>query len=408
MLDPYKIRKDFPMLNGKTMQGHDLVYLDNSSTTFKPKQVIEAITNYYENETSNSHRGDYDLCYAMDKKIEETRKLVANFINSKPNEVVFTSGTTNSLNLVAHAYAEKYLHEGDEIILSEVEHASNLLPWFDVAKKNGIVIKFVEIEGGRITVENFKKVLSNKTKLVSFAQISNVLGYECPIKEIAKYAHEVGALVCVDAAQSAPHMHIDVVDLDCDFLCFSGHKMLGPTGIGILYGKYDLLEKMDPYFVGGGMNVKFDTKPSFSCLPSPMKFEAGTLNLAGICGLNAAISYLNNIGLDNIHKHELELKKYAVKRLSELKNVTIYNPDSPCGIIDFNIDNIFAQDAATYLNSQGIACRSGQHCAKLLPNVNGVIATVRASMYLYSTKEDIDALVEACKNGGNYLDAYFN
>lgn len=402
-----EIRKDFPMLS-KSMQGHKLVFLDNSSTTFKPKVVIDAIETYYKDETANSHRGDYDLCYAMDVRIEQTRKNIASLINSNPNEIVFTTGTTFSLNLIAHAYVEKYLEEGDEIILSEVEHASNLLPWFDVAKKKKLVLKFVKIENGRISIDNFKAALTSKTKFVSLAQVSNVLGYKAPIKEIVDEAHKVGALVCVDAAQSAPHMSIDVADLNCDFLCFSGHKMCGPTGIGVMYGKYDLLQKMDSYFVGGGMNVKFDNSGNFVSLPAPMKFEAGTLNLAGICGLNAAITYLKTLGLDNIHAHEVEIKKYAIEKLSKLDNVEVYNPDSEAGIIDFNIKGIFAQDAATYLNSQGIACRSGQHCAKLLNNVTGVLATIRASIYLYTTKEEIDALCEAVKNGGNYLDAYFN
>lgn len=404
-----RVRADFPMLSGKTMQGQPLVWLDNASTTFKPQCVIDAITDYYTNHTANSHRGDYDLCYDMDVKVLKTRELVAQFINCKPNEVVFTSGTTNSLNLIASGYAMKYLNEGDEILLSVAEHASNLLPWFEVAKKKGCKIAYVPLDKeGRITIENFKKAINEKTKLVSLAQVTNVLGYLAPIKEICEIAHRYGAVVSVDGAQSVPHMKVDVQDLDCDFLSFSGHKMCGPTGIGVLYGKYDLLQKMDPYMTGGGNNVKFYESGDATYLDAPMKFEAGTINLAGICGLFASLQYLNRIGMDAISEREAHLKRYAVEKLSALENVTIYNATSEAGIIAFNIKDVFAQDGATYLNSKGIACRSGQHCAKILNGFLDTIATIRASVYFYTTEEEIDRLVEAVKEGGNYLDAYFN
>lgn len=407
MFDPYSLRKDFPMLNGKAMQGQPLVFLDNSSTTLKPYKVIEAIDDYYNNSTSNSHRGDYDLCAAMDKKIEETRKAVASFINSEQKEIVFTTGTTESLNMIAKSFAGKYLNEGDEIILSEAEHASNLLPWFEVAKEKNLSIIFAPLENGRVTVESVLKIISPKTKLISLAHVTNVLGYELDVKRLCKEAHQRNILVSIDGAQSVPHLKTDVKDLDCDFLSFSAHKMCGPTGVGVLYAKYDLLQKMDVFKTGGGMNVKFYKDTTAIYLDAPMKFEAGTLNLAGICGLLATINYLNSVGMENIHKYEIELRKYAISELMKLDNIIIYNEDATSGIIAFNIKDVFAQDAATYLNSKGVACRSGQHCAKILNPVINTIATIRASFYFYNTKEDIDALVKAVKEGGNYLDAYF-
>lgn len=410
MFDPKDIRKDFPMFrNGVKMQGKDLVFLDNASTTFKPDCVLNAISRYYQNETSNSHRGDYDLCYNVDQVVLNTRKKVAKFLNAKSeNEIVFTSGATSSLNLVAYGYGASHLHEGDEILIDEGEHASNVLPWYVVAKQTGATIKFIELDKeGKVTIENLKKSLSNKTKIVSLAHVSNVLGYVLPIKEMAKVIHEVGALFSVDGAQSVPHMNIDVQDLDCDFLSFSGHKMLGPTGIGVMYGKYDLLKEMDPYLVGGGMNDKFNACGLFTYLLPPARFEAGTINIEGIYGLGAAIDYLNNLGMDEINAHEKELKRYAIEKLKETNNAIIYNENSESGIVTFNIKDVFAQDAATFLNSKGIACRSGQHCAKALNEFLGTPATVRASFYIYTTKEDIDALADATKHGKDFLDAYF-
>ncbi len=406
-----KIRSDFPMLNpNKKMQGKPLVWLDNASTTFKPKQVIDAINYYYTDATSNSHRGDYDLCFAMDKVVMETREVVASFINSKKTEIVFTSGTTASINLVAYGYAMKYLKEGDEILLTEAEHASNVLPWYKVKEVKGCNIGFIPLdEDGRLSVENVKASINEKTKIIAIAQVTNVLGFVAPIKEIAKLCHEKGIILVVDGAQSVPHMKIDVKDLDCDFLSFSGHKLCGPTGIGVLYGKYELLEKMDPFMSGGGNNVKFDMCGDASFLEPPMRFEAGTQNLEGIIGLKAAIEYISALGMDNINEHERELKKYCVEKLKKTGVVTIYNEDSEAGIVTFNVDGVFAQDAATYFNSRGIAVRSGQHCAKILNDFLKTVATVRASFYFYTTKEEIDCLVEAVKKcKGEYLNAYFN
>src|SRR5574344_804415 len=410
MIDTLKNRQDFPMFRNQIqMQKHPLVWLDNASTTFKPDCVLQAVESYYTHETSNSHRGDYDLCFNIDNKILETRKTVGKFINCEPNEVVFTSGTTASINLIAFGYGVKFLKKGDEILLTQAEHASNVLPWFKVAEMTGAVIKYIPLDkDGRLTVESLKKTITHKTKIVAVAHITNVLGYIAPLKELAKVVHEYGALLVADGAQSVPHMKTDVKDIDCDFLAFSGHKLCGPTGIGVLYGKYDLLCKMDLFMTRGGMNAKFDMCGDVGYLEPPLRFEAGTQNIEGILGLKAAIDYIMGIGLDNINAYEEELKKYAVSELEKTNNVIIYNAKSEAGIVTFNIKNVFAQDAATYLNSQGIACRSGQHCAKILIDYLGVVATVRASFYFYTTKDDIDALVNAVKNGGNYLDAYFN
>ncbi len=409
MIDPYLIRKDFPMfVNGVKMQGHPLVWLDNASTTFKPYSVEKAVERYYETETSNSHRGDYDLCFKMDEEVLNTRKKVAKFINCDPTEVVFTSGTTASLNLVAFGYGAKYLKEGDEILLTQAEHASNVLPWFKVAEMTGAKIGYIPLdEEGRITVENLKKALTPKTKIVAVAYVTNVLAYIAPIKEIAKACHENGTILVVDGAQSTPHMKTDVRDLDCDFLAFSGHKMLGPTGIGVLYGKFDLLCKTDPFMTGGGMNAKFDMCGDVGYLQPPLKFEAGTQNLEGIIGLGAAIDYLSKIGMDEIESYGTMLKKYCVEKLEETGMADIYNPHSEGPVVAFNVKGVFSQDAATFLNSRGIACRSGNHCAKILIDYLKVYATVRASFYIYTSKEDIDALADAVKHGKEFLDAYF-
>lgn len=409
MFDVKKVRQDFPMFRNEIkMQGKPLIWLDNASTTFKPDCVRKAVDLYYTSETSNSHRGDYDLCATVDKKISEARETVASFINCKSNEVVFTSGTTNSLNLVAFGYGVKYLTKDDEILLTEAEHASNVLPWYKVHEMTGATIKFIPLdEEGRLTPENLRKTITKKTKIVSVAMVTNVLGYIAPIKELAKICHEFGALLVCDGAQSVPHLRTDVQDLDCDFLAFSGHKLCGPTGIGVLYGKFPLLCKMEPFMTGGGMNAKFDLCGDVAYLEPPLRFEAGTQNIEGIFGLKAAIDYINTLGIDNIEAYEAELKRYAVSELEKTGNAIIYNPHSEAGIVTFNIKDVFAQDAATFLNSRGIACRSGQHCAKILVNFLKTVATVRASFYFYTTKEDIDALVDAVKHGKEFLDAYF-
>ena len=409
MYDVYKIRKQFPMLNNDIkMQNKPLTFLDNCSTTFKPQCVIDAMNDYYTKYNSNSHRGDYDLSVNADTKIEEARKEVASLVNCEVNEVVFTSGATGGLNLVAYGYGLKYLKKGDEIILSVAEHASNVLPWFRIAELTGAVIKYVDIVNGRILPENLRKVISNKTKIVSLAHVGNVLGYIADVKEFAKIAHEFGAIMVCDGAQSVPHVKTDFKDMGIDFLAFSAHKMCGPTGVGALIGRYELLEKMDPFTTGGGMNSVFKKDGSVDYRLPPYKFEAGTLNIAGIIGFGRAVQFIKEIGVDNIHKHDQELLEYAIKKLEGYENIIIYNKDAKNGILTFNIKGVFPQDEATLLNYKGIAVRSGEHCAKLLDNYLGTKATLRMSTYLYTTKEEIDTFVDALINGGDILDAYFN
>lgn len=410
MYDVYEIRKQFPMLDGKkTMGGKPLIFLDNASTTFKPFSVIKAIEHYYSDVTSNSHRGDYDLCYNMDVEVEKARETVAKFINGETREVVFTSGTSMSLNLIAYGYGVKFLTADDEILITEAEHASNVLPWFRVHELTGCKISFIPLDReGRLTPENLKKVISKKTKLICVAHVGNVLGFIADVKALAKIAHEYGALISVDGAQSVPHIKTNVKDLDIDFLSFSGHKMCGPTGVGVLWGKYELLDKMDPFLSGGGMNAKFDMCGDIEYLNPPSKFEAGTMNLAGIIGLKAAIDFINKIGIDNIHQHEESLRAYFIEKAKKIDNLIIYNEHGGTGIITFNVKDIFAQDEATLLNSKGIAVRSGQHCAKILTDFLKTSATCRMSTYLYTTKEEIDTFIDALQNGGDILDAYFN
>ncbi|MCX5775058.1 MAG: SufS family cysteine desulfurase [Firmicutes bacterium] len=409
MYDLKKIRSDFPMLNGKVMQGHPLVYLDNAATTFKPKVVLNAIEAYYNDYTANAHRGDYDLTHTVDVKFDEARETVADFIHAEKEEIVFTSGTSMSLNMVAYGYGAKYLKKGDEILLTQAEHASNVLPWFKVAEMTGAKIGYIPLDKeGRLTVESLKKTITAKTKVVAVAHVTNVLGFTVDIKALAKVVHEFGAIIVVDGAQSVPHLKTDVKDLDCDFLAFSGHKMCGPTGIGVLYGKYALLQKTDPFMTGGGMNARFDMCGEVSYLQPPFKFEAGTQNIEGVLGLAAAIKYLQGIGLDAVAAHEHELRAYAISEMKKLDNVILYNEKAEAGIITFNLKGVFGQDAATYFNSRGVAVRSGNHCAKILLTFLNTSNTLRASLYLYTSKEDVDALIEACKKGGDFLDAYFN
>lgn len=409
MYDINEIRKHFPMLDGtKKMQNKPLVFLDNASTTFKPQCVIDAMDKYYQEMTANSHRGDYDLSFKVDETVMQTREVVAKFVNCEPNEVVFTSGDTMSLNIVAYGFGFTNLKEGDEIILSEGEHASNLLPWFKVSKFTKAKIVYIPLdEEGKVTEENLLKVINKNTKVVSLAHVGNVMGFRLNIAKIAEICHEFGAILVVDGAQSVPHFKTDFKNWDIDFLAFSGHKMCGPTGIGCLIGKKELLDKLDPFIVGGGMNETFTKPNNLVPFEAPSKFEAGTLNIAGIFGLKAAIEFLESIGMDNIEKHETELKEYVVSKLKNSK-VKIYNPTSEAGIITFNVEGTFAQDEATYLNYKGIAVRSGQHCDKLLNEFLCTPATCRASFYFYTTKEEIDYFIESITNGGDFLDAYFD
>lgn len=408
MFDVNKIRKDFKMLD-KTMQGHKLVYFDNAATSLTPNCVIDAMNDYYFNYKSNSHSNDSDISLQVTKEIEKTRKIVADFINADVNEVVFTTGTTQSLNFVAFGYALKNINQDDEIILNVAEHASNLLPWYEVADKKSAKIVYAPLnQDGVVTLETIKKVVNKRTKLISIAYVGNVLGQQNEVEKIISFAHQNNIVVVVDAAQAVAHQKIDVKAMDCDFLAFSAHKMCGPTGIGVLYGKYDLLEQTDSLLLGGGMNVRFDNKPSMLLKHAPIKFEGGTQALAEIIGFAKAIEYINSIGLDNIQQYEKELKEYAIKKLSKLDNIIIYNQNSKSAIITFNIKGVFCQDAGTYFNYKGIAVRSGHHCAKLLPEFLKQVGTVRASLYFYNTFEEIDEFVEVCQHGGDFLDAFIN
>lgn len=392
-------REEFPML--KTGN----IYLDNGATTWKPQSVIDKITEYYTKYTANAHRGDYDISLKVDNEYENSRDLVKEFINAQTRkEIIFTSGTTDSLNIIAEGFFKSNLEPGDEIIITESEHASNVLPWFRLAKTNGVIIKFCPLdENHYVTLNNLKKIITNRTKLISLAMITNVIGDLRPIKEICQFAHENNIFVVVDGAQSVPHIKTDVQDLDCDFLAFSAHKMCGPTGIGVLYGKYELLDSLEPRNLGGGMNESFDTIDEVYLKPLPTRLEAGTPNIAGAIGLGAAIEFLNCIGMDNITNHERSLRKYLINKLKKIPHISIINEESDSGVVAFNVDGIFAQDVAVYLNKYHICVRAGNHCAKILKNEVGVKNTVRLSIYIYNTIEELDKVVELLKDKDKIL-----
>ena len=395
LMDIEKIRKDFPILNVK-VHGKPLVYLDNAATTQKPKVVIDAITDYYENYNANIHRSIHKLGEEATKAYEEAHRKVADFINADFEEVIFTKSTTESLNLLAYSLTNQ-LKPGDEIVISEMEHHSNFVPWQQLALKKNLKLKFIEINKEGLLDENsIKENITNKTKIVSLTHVSNVLGTINNIEEIGKIAHENNALMIVDAAQSVPHMPVDVKKLDCDFLAFSGHKMLGPTGIGVLNGKKELLQKMDPFLYGGDM-IKEVTFENTTFNDLPWKFEAGTANIAQAIGLGAAIDYLNKIGMENIESYEKELVRYAYDKLSGIKEIEIYGPKERSGLISFNVKNIHAHDTAQILDGEGIAVRAGHHCAMPLASKLGIVASARASFYLYNTQEEINKLVDGIK-----------
>ncbi|MBM6842121.1 SufS family cysteine desulfurase [[Clostridium] spiroforme] len=407
MIDVNEIRKDFPMLNGKTMHGQPLVYLDNGATTLKPQCVIDAVCDYLTHYSGNAHRGDYDLSHEVDVRYEHVRDLVAKFINCDRKEVVYTYGCSDSLNMVAFGYGMTHLQQGDEILLTLAEHASNTLPWFEVCEAKGCEVKYIDLdEEGKVTIENVKKAISDKTKIISIAQITNVIGHLAPIKEICQLAHEKGIIVVVDGAQSVPHHAIDVKDLDVDFLTFSAHKMCGPTGVGVLYGKYDLLQETKPTRFGGGSNARYNSCGLIKLKSAPTKFETGTPNIEGVIGMGAAIEYLMNIGMENISEYEAQLRTYAIEKMKKLDNIEIYN-EHGIGPIAFNIKGVFSQDGASLFNTYGIAIRAGQHCAKILDEYLHVSQTLRASFYFYNTFEEIDQFIEVCKKGDDFLDAFF-
>ena len=392
-------REDFPMIN----TGY--IYLDNGATTWKSNAVLESINEYYTKYTANAHRGDYDLSLRVDREYESTREEIRNFLNAnRKEEIVFTSGTTDSLNIIAEGYFKNHLNKDDEIIITLSEHASNVLPWFRLQNEIGAKVIYCPLdEKHEVTIENLKNVITDKTKVISLAHITNVIGDIRPIKEICKLAHEKNILVVVDGAQSIPHIKTDVKDLDCDFLAFSAHKLTGPTGVGVLYAKYDLLNEIKPINLGGGMNEEFNTPETIELKPIPTRLEAGTPNIEGVIGLKAAIKYLKSIGMDNIQKHEQKLKELLVKKLKEIPHITIYNEHSKSGVVAFNVDGIFAQDVAVYLNKHKICVRAGNHCAKILKNEIKVSNTVRASIYIYNTEEEILKLVELLRNKNKIL-----
>lgn len=401
-----EIRKYFPVLN-QEVNGHPLVYLDSAATSQKPVQVLEAVKNYYEMDNSNVHRGVHTLGNRATDSYEGAREKIRKFINAKSTkEIIYTRGTTTSLNTVAAAYGRMNVNEGDEIVISYMEHHSNLIPWQQLAKEKGAVLKYFDLEqDGTITIDTVRKTITDKTKIVAITMASNVLGTINPIKEIAEIAHQAGAIIVVDAAQAAPHMKIDVQDLDCDFLGFSGHKMCGPTGIGVLYGKEAHLENMEPIEFGGEM-IDFVELFDSTWKELPWKFEGGTPNIAGAIGLGAAIDFLTEIGLDKIAKHEHALVEYAISEMDKIEGLTIYGPRDPkkrCGLITFNLDGVHPHDLATVLDMNGIAIRAGHHCAQPLMKWLQVSATARASFYMYNSKEDIDALVKGLRQAKEYF-----
>ncbi len=384
-----KYRYDFPMLD------KNIIYFDNGATTFKPNCVINAITDYYKNYSANAHRGDYQISYKVDVAYETARKKVAEFINAEFDEVVFTSGTTESLNMIAEGFFKELLEPGDEILLTKSEHASNVLPWFRLANTNNVLINYIDLdENLHVTMENVIKSITPKTKLISIAGITNVVGDERPIEKICKYAHANDIFVVVDGAQLVPHKKVDVKKSDIDFLAFSGHKMCGPTGIGVLYGKKEFLDKLKPINLGGGMNESFDNENEVYLKELPTRLEAGTPNIAGAIGLASAIDYLNNIGMDNINEYEKKLKSYMIDKLIKIPYIDIINLESDSGIISFNIEGIFSQDVAFYLNKYNICVRAGNHCAKILKSQTGVKNSLRVSLYFYNTYEEIDKFIE--------------
>lgn len=390
-------REDFNILK------NNIVYFDNGATTLKPNCVKEAIDDYYDNYTANAHRGDYKTSLIVDDKYEEARDKVKKFINAKEkNEIVFSSGATQSINYIVFGYFKYKLKKDDEVLITVSEHASNILPWFVLEKEIGIKVKYIDLsEDYQVTIDNVKKAISNKTKVISLAHITNVVGDVRPIQKISKLAHENNILLVVDAAQSIAHTRVDVQKMDIDFLVFSGHKMYGPTGIGVLYGKYDLLNETVPLNYGGGMNALFTKDGYIELREVPTRFEAGTPNIEGVIGLSSAIDYINKLGINNIEHYEQNLRKYLIDRLKELDFVEVYNGNNNVGAIAFNIKNVFSQDTAIYLDKYNICVRAGNHCAKILSDAIKVNNTCRISLSFYNTKEEVDLLINVLKNSKN-------
>lgn len=402
-MDIGAIKKEFPILD-QEVNGYPLVYLDSSATSQKPHRVINAVNEYYKHDNSNVHRGVHTLGSRATDQYEGAREKVRRFINANSvSEIIFNRGTTTGINTVALSYADAHLDSGDEIVITPMEHHSNIIPWQQAAKRTGAILKYIPLQAdGTISIEDVQNTVTDKTKIVAVAHVSNVLGTINPVKEITEVAHKHGAISVIDGAQSAPHMKVDMQDIDCDFYAFSGHKMCGPTGIGVLYGKQEWLENMEPVEFGGEM-IDFVNLYDATWKELPWKFEGGTPVIAGAIGLGAAIDFLNEIGMDAILEHEEKLVKYAMERLSDIDELTIYGPAKRAGLITFNLKDVHPHDTSTVLDAEGIAVRAGHHCAQPLMKWLEVVATARASFYLYNTMEDVDRLVEGLLTTKEYF-----
>lgn len=383
-----------------------LIYFDNAATTQKPRSVVNEIVDYYTKYTANAHRGDYDISLKVDEKYESVRTKVKNLINAdSEKEIIFTKGSTESFNMIIFGFMAYYLKSGDEVILNKGEHASNILPWITLSEKIGFKIVYAELnEDYSLTIDKIKEKITPNTKVISLAHITNAIGDVRPIKEVGELCKENNILFVLDVTQSIGHNRIDVKENNVSFLGFSGHKMLGPTGVGVLYGKEELLEKLVPLEYGGGMNIAFSSSGSYELKELPFRLEAGTRNIAGVIGLGAAIDYLENIGLEKIHLYEMELKKYLVEKIKKVPNIKVYNESNESGVLLFNVSGYFSQDVAIYLNSKKICIRAGNHCAKMLQEVICDTNTCRVSLYFYNTKEEIDKLIEALYNQDKIFD----
>ncbi|MBN2102097.1 MAG: cysteine desulfurase [Candidatus Aenigmarchaeota archaeon] len=400
MLNIDKIREDFPILR-REVNGNKLIYLDNTATSQKPMQVIDAISEYYKNTNANIHRGVHTLSQEASEMYDSGRENIAEFIKCDPSELIFTRNATESLNLVAYAWGMNHLKRDDEIIITKMEHHSNMVPWHLIAKKTGAKIKAIDFgDDFSVSIESFQKLLNKKTKTVAIGHVSNVLGTINDVKKICRLAKENGSLTVVDGAQSAPHIPVNVEKMDCDFFAFSAHKMLGPTGIGGLFGKSEVLENLDPFFGGGGMIKDVWIADSTYTKP-PEKFEAGTPDISGTVGFSAAIDYLRKVGMDNIEEYEIEMNKLVIDKISQLKNVNLYGPENPekrGAIFSFDIKDMNPHDVAMLFDQEGIAVRSGQHCANALMRELGIGGTVRASPYFYNTKEEVKKFLEVLED----------
>lgn len=389
-------REDFSMLGAD----NSLIYFDNGATTLKPNLVVDSVVDYYTKYCANAHRGDYSNSQKVDSMYEGVREKIRDFINAKEkSEIVFTSGATDGLNRIVFGYFKNHLERDDEVLLTESEHASNMLPWFKLANEIGIKVKYIPLDSNmEVTIENVEKAVTNKTKVISLAYVTNVVGDIRPIRDIVEFAHKRGILVVGDGAQSISHIRTDVTLDDIDFFVASAHKFYGPTGVGFMYGKFDLLDKMDPINYGGGMNAMYLSDGYMELREVPTRFEAGTQNIAGVIGMGSAIDYIKNVGLSNIIKHEHNLKEYLVSKLEKMPNIILYNKDTVGSIVAFNVKDIFSQDVSIYLDKYNICVRSGNHCAKILNKVFNVDNTCRVSFGMYNTYEEIDRFIEILSN----------